>query len=106
MDFYIRMRWQIFGDYFIVIHIIDISGSINEKGEQVNPLSYNPENDVLFLENELDMWFFQIIKKGWDKFLRQVRMERQEPYRSVAKQLSGLGVDENIAEEVSIESYL
>ena len=88
----------------VLVHVIDISGSINEKGEAVNPLSYNPENDVLFLENELDMWFFQIIKKGWDKFLRQVRMERQEPYRSVAKQLSGLGVDENIAEEV-IKSF-
>ena len=52
----------------VLVHVIDISGSINEKGEAVNPLSYNPENDVLFLENELDMWFFQIIKKGWDKF--------------------------------------
>ena len=39
----------------VLVHVIDISGSINEKGEQVNPLSYNPENDVLFLENELDV---------------------------------------------------
>src|SRR3989344_8748363 len=84
----------------VLVHVIDISGSTNEKGEIVKPLSYNPENDVLFLENELNMWFFQIIKKGWNKFIRQVMMERQEPYRSVAKQLSGLGVNEQIADEV------
>src|SRR3989344_3739298 len=84
----------------VLIHIIDISGSTNEKGEQVEKLSYNPENDILFLEKELDMWFFQIIKKGWDKFIRQVKLEHSELYKSIAKQLSGLGVNEEIAEEV------
>src|SRR3989344_3933678 len=84
----------------VLVHVIDISGSTNEKGEIVKPLSYNPENDVLFLENELNMWFFQIIKKGWVKFIRQVTMEHQELYKSVAKQLSGLGVNEQIADEV------
>ncbi len=88
----------------VLVHVIDISGSINEKGESVKPLSYNPENDVLFLEKELDMWFFQIIKKGWVKFIRQVTMEHRELYKSVAKQLSGLGVNEQIADEV-IKSF-
>ena len=40
-----------------LIHVIDISGSTNEKGEPVEPLSYNPAEDIKFLEFELDMWF-------------------------------------------------
>ena len=84
----------------VFIHIIDISGSTNEKGESVEKLSYNPENDIKFLETELDLWFFQLIKKGWDKFIRQLKMEHSELHKSIAKQLSSLGVTEDIAEDV------
>ncbi len=76
----------------VLIHVIDISGSINEKGEAVEPLSYDPLNDVEFLEYEIDMWFLSLIKKGWEKFARQVKQEGQEPYMAIAKQLSGLNV--------------
>jgi len=84
----------------VLIHVIDISGSTNEKGESVEKLSYNPENDIKFLETELDLWFFQLIKKGWDKFIRQLKMEHSELHQGIAKQLSSLGVTESIAEEV------
>ena len=84
----------------VFIHVVDISGSTNEKGESVEKLSYNPEKDIKFLETELDLWFFQIIKKGWDKFIRQLKMEHSELHKSIAKQLSSLGVTEDIAEEV------
>ena len=83
-----------------LIHIVDISGSTNEKGESVETLSYNPLNDIKFLENELDMWYFGLIKNGWDKFLRQYKLEKGELYKAVSKQLSGIGVSEVIAEEV------
>ena len=39
-----------------LIHVIDISGSVNAKGEAVAPLSYDPLNDVRFLEEELQRW--------------------------------------------------
>jgi ribosome-binding ATPase YchF (GTP1/OBG family) len=80
-----------------LIHVIDVSGSTNENGEPVEPLSYDPCNDVRFLENELDQWFLRIMSKGWDKFMRQVRTESLELYKAIAKQLSGLGVTEDIS---------
>lgn len=86
------------------IHIIDISGSTNEKGEAVDSLSYNPVNDIKFLEEELDLWFLRLIKKGWDKFSRQVKQDSLDVYKSVAKQLSGLGVSEYIAKE-ALKNY-
>ena len=79
-----------------LVHVIDISGSVNEKGEPVPPLSYNPANDVVFLEEELDMWIVSIIKKGWDKFARTIQQEKSDINKALAKQLSGLRVTEEI----------
>ena len=78
-----------------LIHIIDISGSTNAKGEAVSALSHDPLNDVEFLEKELDYWYLEIIKRGWDSFARAVKMTGKEPIKEVAKQLSGLGVSED-----------
>ncbi len=83
-----------------LVHIIDISGSTNEKGESVKPLSHDPRKDIKFLENELDMWYLGIMKKGWDKFARTVQQENQNIKKALAKQLSGLKVTEEIVENV------
>ena len=84
----------------VLIHVIDVSGSTNEKGDQVEALSYDPSNDIKFLEEELDLWFLRLVKKGWDKFTRQIKQDNSEVYKAVAKQLSGLGVTEDISKEV------
>ena len=81
-----------------LIHIIDISGSTNEKGESVKPLSHDPCKDVKFLEKELDMWYLGIMKKGWDKFARTIQQENQNIKKALAKQLSSLKVTEEIVE--------
>ncbi|MFH1210087.1 MAG: redox-regulated ATPase YchF [archaeon] len=77
------------------IHIVDISGSTDEHGNSIEPLTYNPEKDIEFLEHELDMWYYQILKKGWEKFARTVQQENQDIKRALAKQLSGLKVTED-----------
>ncbi len=82
-----------------LIHVIDISGSVNEKGEPVPVLSYDPANDIKFLEEELDMWYLGILKKGWEKFARTIQQEKGEISKALAKQLSGLKVDEDMVEE-------
>jgi len=80
----------------VLIHIVDISGSTNEKGEQVPSLSYDPANDIQFLEHELDMWYFRSIEKGWEKFARTVMQTKANIAKSLAKQLSGLRVTEDM----------
>lgn len=84
----------------VLIHIIDISGSANEKGESVPALSYDPVNDIKFLEHELDMWYLRLIEKGWDKFARSVNQERPELNKALAKQLSSLRVNEKLMEKM------
>ncbi len=82
-----------------LIHVIDASGSTNEKGEPVEVGSYDPGKDIEFLDVELDMWFFGILKKGWEKLARQIQQEQREPHVVLGKQLTGLGVDEDMVKE-------
>ncbi|MBU2589865.1 MAG: redox-regulated ATPase YchF [Nanoarchaeota archaeon] len=83
----------------VLIHVIDAAGATNEKGEPIEPGSYNPVNDVKFLEHELDMWYYQIIMRGWDKFSRTIKQESKEVYKAIAKQLSGLRVTEKMVKD-------
>lgn len=83
----------------VLIHVIDAAGATNEKGESVPAGSYDPCNDVEFLEVELDMWYLGILKKGWEKFSRTVVQEKKEIQQALATQLSGLHVTAPLVEE-------
>ncbi len=81
-----------------LVHIVDISGSTNERGEMVPPMSHDPLKDSKFLEKEIDFWFLSILEKGWAKFTRTIGRDNQNIKAAIAKQLSGLRVTEEIAE--------
>jgi ribosome-binding ATPase len=83
-----------------LIHVIDVAGATNDKGEPVEPGTRDPGDDIRFLEKELDMWYLRILRKGWDKFTRTVKASGGEVYKPIAKQLSGLRVTEDLAKEV------
>lgn len=82
------------------IHIVDASGSTNEKGEAISAGSYDPALDIIFLEKELDMWYYSILKKGWERLSRRIQQEGLDVTKALAKQLSGLNVTEEIVKEV------
>ncbi|MFH1848595.1 MAG: redox-regulated ATPase YchF [archaeon] len=79
----------------VLIHVIDASGSTNENGESIAPGSYDPAEDIKFLEVEMDLWYLGILKKGWEKFARQIMQEKMDVQIALAKQLSGLNVTED-----------
>lgn len=81
----------------VLIHVVDVAGATNEKGEAVEPLSYNPAKDIEFLEVEIDMWYLGIIKKNWERFARQIIQEKREIAKALAKQLSAFKVTEEMA---------
>ncbi len=80
----------------VLIHVIDAAGSTNERGETVEAGSYNPVSDIEFLEIELDYWYTDIIKKGWEKFAKKVQQEHANIVEALTKQLSGLKVSEEM----------
>ncbi len=76
----------------VLIHIVDAAGATNEKGEPVKAGSYDPCNDVRFLENEIDMWFYNLMKKGWKKFTRLTEHQSKDIALAIANQFSGLKI--------------
>lgn len=76
-----------------LIHVVDVSGCTNENGEPVKPGSYDPLNDVRFLEVELDMWLYGMMKKVWSRFSKIAAMEHKEAEKAIHKQFSGLKIN-------------
>lgn len=80
------------------IHIIDASGSTDEEGRPVAVGSHDPLKDVEFLEYEIIMWLFNILKKNWSKLVRKALAEKVDFQRVLHDQLSGIGISlEDIA---------
>jgi ribosome-binding ATPase YchF (GTP1/OBG family) len=82
-----------------LIHVIDTAGCTNERGEPVSIGSCDPASDIRFLEIELDHWYHDILKKGWDRLARQIQQEQSQVQKVLAKQLGGMGVDEELVVE-------
>ncbi|MGM5487442.1 MAG: redox-regulated ATPase YchF [Nanobdellota archaeon] len=82
-----------------LIHVIDVSGGTNDKGEPVEAGSYDPGKDIIFLDHELDMWYLGIFRRVWDKFSRTIRQEQADPTKAIARQFSGLRVTEDLVKE-------
>ncbi|MEN4017457.1 MAG: redox-regulated ATPase YchF [Methanobacterium sp.] len=81
------------------IHIIDASGSTDEEGRPVASGSHDPSEDVEFLEYEIIMWLFGILKKNWSKLVRKALAEKVDFSRVLHDQLSGTGISlEDIVE--------
>ena len=90
----------------VFIHIVDASGTTDEGGKQTS--GYDPCNDVLFLEDELNKWFFNIMIKVWKTFTRKIEQESDKINfaEAVAKQFSGLKVKEDDVKDVLIKLNL
>jgi len=78
----------------VLIHVVDASGSTNEKGEVVSLGSYDPLQDIEFLEYELDMWIAQVLQKNWEKVAKTQASKKQKLVDALRDIVSGLSVKE------------
>jgi len=75
----------------LLIHIVDASGSTDAEGKIVDFGAYDPCQDVKFVENEIEKWFFGLLKENWAKFVRQSQQQK-EIDRALAKQFYGFKI--------------
>ncbi|MGC9133458.1 MAG: redox-regulated ATPase YchF [Nanopusillaceae archaeon] len=75
-----------------LIHVVDISGSTNEEGQYTGPGNYDPINDIQWYEDEINWWFFNIIKKNLEKNINKIKLQHLELDKELAKLISGLNV--------------
>jgi len=72
------------------IQVLDLSGETDIEGKQTT--DYDPVEDIIFLEKELDLWYSDILKKVWKTFSRKMASEDLDFSEAVAKQFTGLKV--------------
>ncbi len=90
----------------VLIHVVDASGSTNEKGEPVASGSHDPCKAVEFLEKEIDLWFLGIIEKHWQKLGRVPFESKAKRVTAMSQSLSGIGGSEKNIEAALLKSNL
>ena len=91
----------------VFIHIVDCAGETNAEGKLLEKgQEYDICNDVVFLEEELDKWFCNILLKAWKGFARTAEIEKAKFSEAVAKQFSGLKVKEEQVKDVLLKTNL
>ncbi len=80
-----------------VIHVVDSSGGTDAEGNPVEIGTRDPLEDVRFLEREMTMWLFGIIKRNWSRLVRRIQSTRIE--QVFTEQLMGVGADETRIKE-------
>lgn len=81
----------------LLIQVVDISGTTDSKGKKTE--KYDPANEILFLERELNEWFYQVIKKNHERFSRIQTKNKAEKIRVVSQYLAGLSIKEEQTKE-------
>jgi ribosome-binding ATPase YchF (GTP1/OBG family) len=79
----------------VLIQIVDCSGLTDSEGKPT--AGYDPNNEIKFLEEEIDLWFAGIIKKAVQK-IGKVK-SREDLINILTQQLSGLEIRKNQIEE-------
>jgi len=80
----------------VLIHIVDISGSLDKTGKRIKMGENDPYEDILFLENEINLWFKQILERDdWTKFIKSYARERKKFIEELYKRLSGIKINRN-----------
>ena len=89
-----------------LIHVVDAAGATDTEGKLCAPGTHDPIDDVKFLEHEIDMWLFQIVKKDWDKIARRAEGTREDLTFLMEDRLSGLAIKRNHVSEAIERSGL
>jgi len=78
----------------VLIHIVDASGRYDSEGKDLGkPGMWDPLRDVEFLEEEIQRWYWQILKRNWPKFARRIEVEKKDFSASLSELLSGLKIN-------------
>ncbi|MFW9949399.1 MAG: YchF-related putative GTPase [Candidatus Thorarchaeota archaeon] len=80
----------------VLIHIVDISGSLDKSGKRIKIGENDPYEDVVFLENEINLWFKEILEReDWTKFVKSYARERKKFIEELYNRLSGIKINKN-----------
>ncbi len=76
----------------ILLHIVDMTGSLDKSGKKISAGENDPFEDILFLEGEIDFWVRDILmREDWNKF-QKIAREKRKLIEELHKRVSGLKI--------------
>lgn len=82
----------------VLIHIVDFSGKTDIEGEPAE--DHDPREDIDFLEEELDMWYFEILEKGIERYRNKQNQPDVKLEEELADQMSAFKTNKNEVKQV------
>jgi ribosome-binding ATPase len=77
-----------------IVNVVDASGGTNAEGEPVDVGSYDPLEEIDFVEREMDRWLAGIVDRNWEGVERQSRSPGFDIDEAVTDVLTGFGASE------------
>lgn len=80
----------------VLLHIVDITGSLDKSGKLISMGENDPYDDILFLEDEINLWFKEILEReDWSKFTKTIQTEKTKVVEALYGRLSGVKVNKH-----------
>jgi hypothetical protein len=77
-----------------IVNVVDASGGTNEEGEPVEVGTYDPVEEVDFIETEMNQWLAGIVDRNWESVERKSRSPDFDIDDALADLLTGFGANE------------
>jgi hypothetical protein len=74
-----------------IINVVDASGGTNAEGEPVEVGTYDPVDEVDFIEAEMNQWLAGIVDRNWESIERKSRSPDFDIDDALAEMLTGFG---------------
>jgi len=82
----------------VLVHVVDFTGETDLEGEPTE--DHDPREDIDFLENELDMWYLDVLEKGIERYRSGYQGEDGDIETDLAEQLSAFKTSEEEIKQV------
>jgi ribosome-binding ATPase YchF (GTP1/OBG family) len=82
----------------VLIHVVDFTGETDLEGEPID--DHDPRDDIDFLEEELDMWYLDILEKGIERYHAGYHGEEKAIEDDLAEQMSAFSISDKEIKQV------
>ncbi|SFH07036.1 hypothetical protein SAMN04488063_0086 [Halopelagius inordinatus] len=82
----------------VLVHVVDFSGETDIEGEPTE--GHDPRDDIDFLEDELDMWYLDVLEKGLERYRSGYNGEEKNVEEDLAEQMSAFKTNKDEIKQV------
>ncbi|RLM53568.1 redox-regulated ATPase YchF [Halobellus sp. Atlit-31R] len=82
----------------VLVHVVDFSGETDLEGEPTE--GHDPRADIDFLENELDMWYLDVLEKGLERYRSGYHGEDKKIEEDLAEQMSAFKTNKDEIKQI------